>query len=431
MITLGEQYGYKKPKLHSDDISIHLKKLENTNYFKFFKGRKENNLCYQILFDQDVSDYKFETSYYIGTDWIVENKLPINITPKLNDKDREINYLYMLSEALKHIQDTNHLQHLFEVDFNKALIDIEQSEDLLSPLLIIQFLHLLKKIVQKGLKKTYYKVEENLNSRIKGKLVISKTIKENHQRNKKQFTFCNYEMYGYDSIENRILKKALIFTRNILGNIRGIETKELYNLYNYIFPAFSQVSKDVCVKDLKQFKPNPLFKEYKEAILLAKLILKRYGYNISKVNSERIKTPPYWIDMSKLFELYVYGKLKEVFPLNGEIKYQEKVYYRELDFLLKSKDGRYKVVIDAKYKPRYAKEHINIDDLRQISGYSRMSKVYNKLEVDFNENIDCLIIHPDQLLCRDNFKEIDFKNDKYKVKGYINIFNIGISLPEI
>ena len=43
----------------------------------------------------------------------------------------------------------------------------------------IQFLNLLKSIVRKGLKKSYYKVQENLNNKVKGKILVSTHIKQN------------------------------------------------------------------------------------------------------------------------------------------------------------------------------------------------------------------------------------------------------------
>ncbi len=52
------------------------------------------------------------------------------------------------------------------------------------------------------------------------------------------------------------------------------------------------------------------------------------------------------------------------------------------------------MVIDAKYKPVYEDSRV-IDDIRQISGYARLEKVYQKLGLDgSNELIDCLIIYP-------------------------------------
>lgn len=433
MIYLNEHYGFKAPKAYPYDISEYNGILGNKHYSKFFKGRKSDHLCFSLNFNgnQDDPKYLFETSYYIGTDWIVQNKLPIHVEPKLNYMDREINYLQMLSEAIRYTENINHLENLFEIDFNRPMIKINQSKDLLSPLLVIQFLNLVKKIVQKGLKKSYYKVEENLNSRVKGKIRINETIKRNHFYNKRHFTVCRYEVYGFNSIENRILKKTLIFIREVISKIRGIDTQELYNIFYYVFPAFSQVSGDIRTNDIKQFKSTPFFKEYEQAIKLAQLILKKYGYNISKVGSDSVNTPPYWIDMSKLFELYVFGKLREVFSFKGEIKYQEKVYYRELDYLIKSKSGLFKIIVDAKYKPQYERDHIHIDDIRQISGYARMSKVYDILEVDKEKNIDCLLVYPSQSKSKTDFKGIDFTNHKHRVKEYENIYAIGISLPEI
>ncbi|MFC2302185.1 MAG: hypothetical protein ACFNJM_09795, partial [Selenomonas artemidis] len=38
---------------------------------------------------------------------------------------------------------------------------------------------------------------------------------------------------------------------------------------------------------------------------------------------------------SKLFELYIFGKLKKIFTGKREIQYHVKAHYQELDYLLK------------------------------------------------------------------------------------------------
>ncbi|MBL0146075.1 MAG: hypothetical protein IPP48_10150 [Chitinophagaceae bacterium] len=86
-------------------------------------------------------------------------------------------------------------------------VPIEQVEDLLSPLLIVKFLNTLAAIVRKGLKKSYYKKQQNLNSRIKGKILVSQNIKQNILKNKFTSTFCQFEEFGINSLENRLLKK--------------------------------------------------------------------------------------------------------------------------------------------------------------------------------------------------------------------------------
>jgi len=432
MITLFEQYGFKNPKTIDGDISYYYEVLNGQNYSRYFGDNNDGNICYQIRFENKGSEdrYLFESSYFIGVDWIVENKLPVHITPKLNKENKEINYLKMLSDALSQTSSVEHLEDLFEIDFKKPMIKIPQSRDLLTPLLIVQFLHLLKKIVKKGLKKSYYKVEQNSKSKVRGKILISQTINKNHSKGVRDKTYCSFEMYGIDSIENRILKKTLHFVRKIMNDIPGFNKNEMLSMYNYIFPAFANVSSEIEERALKNHKASPMFKEYKLALELSQLILKKYGYNISNINSTIARTPPFWIDMSKLFELYVFAKLKAVFRGRNEVRYQYKAFYRELDYLIKSNDGKYKMVVDAKYK-LYAGRHIEINDLRQISAYARMTKVYSELQVENDKNIDCLIIYPNQANPKSDFHNVELNDENFKVNNYVNIYKIGISLPEI
>src|SRR5690606_21171376 len=103
MITLSEQYGYNSPRSIEHDISNYNYVLNSKDYTRYFKDKQGDNICFRIIHKtfENGSNYLFESSYFIGTDWIVENKLPIHITPKLNKQNKEINYLKMLSDALK------------------------------------------------------------------------------------------------------------------------------------------------------------------------------------------------------------------------------------------------------------------------------------------------------------------------------------------
>ena len=171
------------------------------------------------------------------------------------------------------------------------------------------------------------------------------------------------------------------------------------------------------------------YKEYQQALKLAKFILKRYGYTISTVHPIEIQTPPFWIDMSKLFELYVFAKLKELFPLNGEVEYHIKTNRQELDFIINSKDKRYQMVVDAKYKPQYKDGNISKEDIRQVSGYARMKSIYRELGMEdkHNEVIDCLVIYSDQKAERKDFVKDNF--DYFPENNYVKFYKIGIELP--
>jgi len=223
-----------------------------------------------------------------------------------------------------------------------------------------------------------------------------------------------------------------LFTCRAIFSYKGIDCDEIKKILNYIGPAFYSVSDNVDVAKIKRFKTNPLFQEYEQALKLALLILKRFSYNINKTNNEVILTPPFWIDMSKLFELYVYRHLKKLFPMNGSVIYHQTVGHQELDFLLNGTnrdDELFKMVIDTKYKYKYKDENIYTKDARQVSGYSRLNKVYKLLNITSPQLIDCLIIYPDAE--KDYFILNKQELEKNKDNNYANLYKIGIKLPEI
>ncbi|WP_297891036.1 restriction endonuclease [uncultured Capnocytophaga sp.] len=376
-----------------------------------------------------------QAGYYIGALWLVKHHKFVYIEPKMNKKQiaegsssqeewAEIDYLKMLLSITG--LDPKDTQELIKIYWDEPPITIEQQKDTLTPFLMVQFLLILKRIVRKGLKKSYYTVEENLNSRIKGKIQLAKHLKQNVFKNKLTAHVCRYQEFGMDNLENRFLKKVLQFIisfKNTHPNYFAGNDKSIRELITYCSPYFELISEEIDVENLKKLTPNTFFKEYEEAIRIGKHILKRFSYNITETTQQKVTIPPFWIDMPKLFELYVYKKLQEQFRGRGEVLYHFIADYTELDFLLNTSE--YKMVIDAKYKPVYEDSRV-IDDIRQISGYARLEKVYQKLGLDgSNELIDCLIIYPSL------DEDTNFNLKDKKIAGYRNIYKQSISIPLI
>ncbi|MCD7900738.1 MAG: McrC family protein [Bacteroides sp.] len=441
MIYLFEQYGYERTGFYDGLSDAQLEKLsclKESGFTKHIMRKNKQESCLFVDFDNKKNKYHFQTSYYVGVDWIVENEQPIYIQPKLSNELLEVDYLGMLLEALQETENLKHLEDLVHIDFHKPYIPITQKQDLLSPFLIAQFLQILRKIVQKGLKKSYYTVTENLNARIKGKILVEKNIKENLVKGRQTHTICQYQEFGVNSDENKILKKAYQFSRHVIQQKgKGFDTRPLLELINYVHPAFETVTDDIDIRKLKNFKSNPLFKEYDQAIKLALLILKRFSYNITKTEQQQIMTPPFWIDMSKLFELYVYKKLRSVFS-SDEVKYHIKANRQELDFIIRSKDKSYIFIVDTKYKPRYENHNVSPEDIRQVSGYARIKKVYDELGCkDYDKVLDCLVVYSHQDCSEELTKEHFTLSPEKELKkmraenGYVKFYKLGIKLPEI
>jgi len=421
-----------------------IKKEEGSIYFEaipqicpyILKKDRQGNPVYPFDIKRtNEGEVCLQAGYYIGALWLVKHHKFVYIEPKMNKKQiaegspiqeeewAEIDYLKMLLSITG--LDPKDTRDLIKIYWDEPPITIEQQKDTLTPFLMVQFLLLLKRIVRKGLKKSYYTVEENLNNRIKGKIQLGKHLKQNVFKNKLTAHVCRYQEFGMDSLENRFLKKVLQFIisfKNTHPNYFVGNDKSICELITYCSPYFELISEEIDVENLKKLTPNTFFKEYEEAIRIGKHILKRFSYNITETTQQKVTIPPFWINMPKLFELYVYKKLQEQFGREA-VTYHLTADYTELDFLLNTPE--YKMVIDAKYKTIY-KNSRDIDDIRQVSGYARLKAVYNEFEIEENKLIDCLIIYPSLEENKElNFKKLD------TIKNYAKIYKQGISIPLI
>ncbi|WP_172918999.1 5-methylcytosine restriction system specificity protein McrC [Capnocytophaga canis] len=448
-ILLKEHYSVKIYKEKQDlDKDEHSLSLDSFALLEKYQPRKIFNNTSPFLFEKKENCYHLQANYYVGVDWLIEGKKPVRVEPKINQKHienfeknvdseekvsineddniKEINFVKMLLDVYTSPIQTQYTTDLVNIFWNEKPIPIKQKNDTLTPFLVVQFLGILKNIVRKGLKKSYYKVRENLNNRVKGKILVGTHIKQNVLKNRFTKTFCEYQVFGEDNFENQFLKKVFQFCSHYIENFKGFPNKtEVNQIIGYCRPAFELISTDIEQSELKNIKHNPFFKEYKEAIQIGNLILKRFSYNISTATQyEQMEIPPFWIDMPKLFELYVYKKLLENKDLHSKIHYQFGTHGNQLDFLIS--DGENSLIIDTKYKLKYDYGHIH-EDIRQVSGYARLKKVREKIgfSEDNDTHIDCLIIYP---TIKNGNIEINFEK-KEKIKLYHKVFKLDIKLP--
>jgi 5-methylcytosine-specific restriction enzyme subunit McrC len=433
---------------------------EDILLFDTIKSKRFNDSSHCYIFEKKESSFELKADYCIGLDWLGNTGRYLYIEPKLNAKSskifdaitnseeaisevdeklinisseiRELDYLKMLLQITNVHESNSEIKDLVKIYWNAKPIEIEQKEDKLTPFLVVLYLQLVKTIVRKGLKKNYYKIQENLNNRVKGKILVGQHIKQNVFKNRFTSTFCEYQQFGEDHAENRFLKKVLQFASSYIENHKdlfGNKYIELQHTINYCRPAFELISNKVNDYELKQIKHNPFYKDYVTAVDLGKKILKRFAYNITQTTSDKVATPPFWIDMPRLFELYAYSKMIEANPTDRKaIHYQFSTYGNALDILV-SKEGS-QMVIDAKYKLHYLKGHLH-EDIRQVAGYARLNKVRDKLKVTDDRNIDCLIIYPDMEKGIDDLSFLNINEIKREIGAYYKVYKLGIKLPLI
>lgn len=385
---------------------------EKLNYF----SDPENFLGLYYQYDLINRQQVTKTGYYIGVCWLETNGEPLIVEPKIEKLD----YLEMFMSCFNHEEVSKYLNKTYKIYFDQPSIELPTDIFKLTPLLVVHFLYIVKSIVKKGLKKGYVSINQNLTSKIKGKILTNKTIKENHLKFKYNKTNCNYQIFTIDCEENKLLKKALLFVEKYLA--KNNFDNRLLQILHYNLSFFENVGNEISIEKIKHLKVNSFFHEYKEGLQLALMILKRFSYSPHTTQQELDKNiPPFYINMPLLFELFALSKLKEMFKTDN-IVYQYSANSEIPDFLNLTK----KEILDAKYKTKYNSNDYELEDIRQLSGYSRDEKINSVLHNPTNNVIDCFIVYPI------TNSDIDLTINNYKsdkISDFTKFYKIGIKIP--
>ena len=340
----------------------------------------------------ECDPWGYYASYVIGAEWI-DDKEALVVTTKRGME--EIDFLTMFMMCFSSDLSVESFAEIYNIDSEAPVIHAPSLKGVLSPLIVLHFLGVVSRI--KSLKKGYVHYSENM-KKVKGHIQVMKNERKNIASKRFDRVFCDFDEYTVDIPENRLIKKALLFSSQILRTIT--ENHSIGNrcklMLSKSLALFENVSDEVQIKEVSLIKGHKLFSEYNEAVRLAKLILRRYDYSISKTSSLDENVPPFTLDMSLLYEHYVYGLLNEAY--GDKISYQFHGKTGVPDFLYCSTG--FKAILDTKYIPKYESSSLDNNVIRQLSGYSRDIPILRQLGYeDMDEespipNIPCVIIYP-------------------------------------
>ena len=422
------------------DITSHLEKITKA------KGLE----CLGIYEDTFKVENSFKSglraSYVVGYKWLVENETAICVKPKLDESEfnARADITKMFAECFHSPLVAKGMNEVYGIEWEQPRIQIEEKDDVLTPLIIMHFLQVVKSLSKKGLKKGYMSVIENLTAKVKGKILINQTIKHNHFKNRLDKTVCSHQIFTTNCLENQIIKTALAHvSRYVYQNMR--ENTTFTQMLRFDQMMFEMVdTKEVNLADFKKIKHSPFFKEYKEALRLAEMIFRRLGFSLQQADHEAQKyaqIPPYHIDMSKLFEKYVELRLREGGVADIEAQFSSsKPFLQKPDFLYKIADADTKMIIDAKYKywykfedkPASEKTDSFRDDMRQLSLYAITDEIRGWLGMNGStEHVKKVIVYPVAKEDENNKLKLDSPEDRNKIKGFIEMYKIGLKIPTI
>lgn len=377
----------------------------------------------------DNSPWGYYASYMIGAEWIDEKEALVVTTKRSMEK---IGFLTMFMTCFTSDLSVEAFSEIYNIDSEAPTIYAPSLKGVLSPLIVLHFLGVVCRI--RSLKKGYVHYSENL-KKVKGHIKVMKNERKNIAVKRFDRVFCDYDEYTTDIPKNRLIKKALLFSKQILRPV--IENHQSGTKVNIMLlralTMFENVSEDVQIREVIRIKGHKLFSEYNEAVRLAKLILQRYDYSISKTSKEEEYVSPFTLDMSLLYEHYVYGLLREAY--GNRILYQCEGETGFPDFLYCS--SGFRAILDTKYIPKYEVTSLDNNVIRQLSGYSRDLPILKKLgykDIDEDSpipNVPCIIIYPkDGDDVKNPFKNRELKDlCKTPVRKLARFYKICIPLP--
>ena len=411
------------------------------------------NILRDIKFEDNPSDYMGEpkylgidanlrASFYIGASWLKKDELAVVVTPKMP----KIDFVRMFVAALEvdTRNESDYFAKCYGIHFDEPQIDADTRLSQLTPMLVLHYVSVLHRLATRGLRRSYITREENLKAKVKGRIMLGRHLRQNVFQQRVDRVFCQYQEFTDDTPENRLLKRALLFAEQFIDGKSGlrhkIENTNIPKHLRLLKSKFEHISDDIEPYQIQHLSTNKLFRDYREAIRVAKMLLRRFDYSIAQATSEPQKTPPFWIDMARLYEMYVYSKLSAAY--GSQIAFQVPGHFRTaVDFIKRDE----LIILDTKYKPHYEGSNRGIiDDIREMSGYARDTRILHALGATSDSGeIKCVIIYPEQRIfeseegedvAADDCREIIFNGQPIilqssKIKQFNSFYKISIPLP--
>ncbi len=366
----------------------------------------------------------YTASYVIGAQRIDGEELIIQ--PKM----KNIDFMKMLSICLESDLSPESFSRIYSIDLEAKPIRTKTNLTAsLTPLLIVHFIMLMKRITSRGLRSDYVDRNENL-KKIKGRIDIRNNERKNVIYKRFDKVYCNYSERSLNIPENRLFKKTLLVCKRYINRMVKHELyPELFNWINVCLSVFEGVDENVELQEIRNSKRNTLFRDYDSAVKLALSILKRLDYSVTSTEDNELGTPVFWIDMALLYEHYVYSLLHKAY--GSAVKYQYSGWFRwKPDFLHIGE----KLIMDTKYMPDLDYSGPSGDVVAQLSGYSRVESFTEALGVDADTVVPCLIIYPylsDVAMGYHFNTEKKLLDQATPLEHLIKFYKIGVPMPKL
>ncbi len=348
-------------------------------------GQNEN----AKLLGLKVKKNKVRASCFVGQVWGPQfeesrNKVPITVLPKKPKRENSaVDPLQMAQECFRNSEIAKHIKikKLFKYWPDEEPLQSHFDLDCVRFFVISFYLIELSKLCKRHLRNEFIRVQENLVSKVKGKILVHQNFRMNTVRGRVDRMCCQYQKHSLDSPENQILRAALEqCLKEIRRNHNMFQGTKVHEWSLHCDRALTGVTlRRISMSEFHSIKLGGLKKAYKKPIEHAKWILRLLGNDPSKgpEDNDRPETIyPFAINMNVLFERYCEALLRksgECEVISTGQEFGDGINNVRPDFIVE-KNHEYHVM-DAKYKYDWKKDGAYRNDVFQVVAYTRHDKV--------------------------------------------------------
>jgi hypothetical protein len=311
-----------------------------------------------------------------------------------------IDYVKLYAACAADPEVSRHLDHCLTVYSDEAAIEAPDAIHW-SPLIALAYLHALHALVQRHLRRGFITREDDLRGRIRGQVAFGCYAARGLARGHPEIIPCRFQTLEQDTLENRILRAALVCARRLLDGAVG----EGLGGPEAIWRIWSRQADSalagatlarITPRDFLAARKSGAYQHYAHPVALARAVLTCTGFDPTQpVPSAIGRLVPFRLATSELFERYVEVCLRELPDWEIWAGYHdqnlvEHGFKVRPDFLVSN--GGQKAIVDAKYKDSSKQQPGRADednplrwDVYQTLAYSRHKAVQAMFPHDEND----------------------------------------------